>query len=78
MNNAIRHGGVQRIDVRWETPCLLISDNGRGLSKRGGEPGFGLNNINKRLAPFGGHARLSGQTGGGCLLTLELPGATNA
>lgn len=78
VNNAIRHGGAQRIDVNWDAPCLLISDNGRGLGKRGAESGFGLGNINKRLAPFGGHARLSAQTDGGCLLTLELPGATTA
>lgn len=78
VNNAIRHGGAQRIDVRWETPCLLISDNGRGLSKRGGEPGFGLNNINKRLAPFGGRASLDGEKGSGCILKLELPGVGSA
>ena len=78
VNNAIRHGGAQRIDVSWDAPCLLISDNGRGLGKRSAESGFGLMNINKRLAPFGGHASLSGEHSTGCTLRLELPGAVNA
>ncbi|MEM9257820.1 MAG: histidine kinase [Pseudomonadota bacterium] len=73
-NNAIRHGGADRIDVSYDGASFLISDNGRGL--RGTiSPGFGLNNIRARLAPFGGRADLSNSDTGGCELVLQLQGA---
>lgn len=77
VSNAIRHGNASTIKIRWSAPCLLINDDGSGLGKRNGE-GFGLNNINKRLAPFSGSASLSGDAEAGCTLTLELPQVTAA
>ncbi len=74
INNAIRHGRATRIDISYRGDSFHIQDNGRGL--RGpASKGFGLNNIDQRLAPFGGRAELRGAADG-CELKLLLPGAS--
>ena len=73
-HNAIRHGGADRISIRYDQRAFTIDDNGRGLD--GGRPvaGFGLRNIEKRLAAFGGSAQLrANPETSGCRLTLRLP-----
>lgn len=73
INNAIRHGAATQITIAWEDNALHISDNGKGLRGPAPAPGFGLDNIDKRLAPFGGHSALSAASDlGGCELTLQL------
>jgi signal transduction histidine kinase len=75
VHNAIRHGGADRVTVRWRDGALQIADNGSGPGAVAPMPGFGLTHIDKRLAPFRGSARLSAGDGGrGCVLRLELPG----
>ncbi len=72
IHNAIRHGGADRIEIGYEEGELRITDNGKGL--RGAViPGFGLGNIEKRLAPFAGTAALTAADTSGCRLTLTLP-----
>ncbi len=73
LHNAIRHGGATQIIIAWGDSALHISDNGRGLRGRGVARGFGLENIDKRLAPFEGHGTLSASSElGGCELALRL------
>jgi signal transduction histidine kinase len=79
VHNAIRHGQADRIEISHAAGCLVIDDNGTGLQNGAVRPGFGLGNINLRLAPFGGHAVLEDAPGGcGCRLRLYLPGEHGA
>ncbi|AQA18625.1 hypothetical protein BST95_10625 [Halioglobus japonicus] len=72
IHNAIRHGGADHLDIHYAEGVLSIADNGRGL--RGTiVPGFGLENIRTRLAPFGGEMALTRRPDGGCVLALTLP-----
>jgi len=74
VHNAIRHGNADRIEISHADGCYRVQDNGTGLPKAGLRPGFGLININQRLAPFGGHALLEDAPAGtGCCLRLCLP-----
>lgn len=73
IHNAIRHGHASEVEIRYAGGQIAITDNGGGLCGAV-TPGFGLKNIDKRLAPFGGSTALSVAPGGGCTLTLALPG----
>lgn len=77
VHNAVRHGHADRIEVRWRGGRYEIDDNGRGLGGVAPEPGFGLRNMNARLAPFGGRAVLAEHPERqGCRLSLWLPEET--
>jgi signal transduction histidine kinase len=74
IHNAIRHGGATRVEIAYQDDAFHIRDNGRGLRGHRASPGFGLRNIDKRLAPFGGSVALSAAADDpGCELTLSLP-----
>ena len=75
IHNAVRHGGADEIRIGWADGRFLVEDNGRGLPAHPPQPGFGLRNMNRRLAAFGGAAELQPAPGGrGCRLLLSLPG----
>ena len=73
VHNAVRHGGADRIEIRYAADGFVIDDNGSGLHGAVPVSGFGLRNMDQRLAPFGGRARLqAGPEGRGCRLRLGL------
>ncbi|WOJ98198.1 histidine kinase [Congregibacter brevis] len=74
IHNAIRHGHANRVEIRGDEYALRVIDNGRGLANGRAIPGFGLRNINNRLAAFGGHAELLANSDTGCQLQLHLSG----
>ncbi|MFK8043445.1 sensor histidine kinase [Congregibacter sp.] len=75
IHNAIRHGRANRVEIRGDEDALRVIDNGRGLANGRATPGFGLRNINNRLAAFGGHAELLANSDNGCQLQLHLSGS---
>lgn len=75
IHNAIRHGRANRVEIRGDEYGLCIIDNGRGLASGQVIPGFGLRNINNRLATFGGYAELVVCGDNGCQLQLHLNGS---
>lgn len=72
ISNAIRHGDATQIDIRYEEPVFQISDNGRGLDTDNYRPGFGLNNVDKRLSLFDASAELVTAGNGGACLRIHL------
>jgi signal transduction histidine kinase len=74
IHNAVRHGGADRITVELGNDRFRVIDNGQGLASPPAEPGFGLANMQQRLAAFGGSVALENAVGHcGCVLTLRLP-----
>jgi signal transduction histidine kinase len=72
IHNAVRHGGADRIEVDFGDGCFRVTDNGRGLKSRVPRRGFGLDNMQQRLAPFAGKVELQqAPTGTGCRLLLH-------
>lgn len=73
IHNALRHGHATRVTVSYADGAFRITDNGVGLRGRVVRPGFGIQNLGKRLAAFGGSATLeSGPAGAGCTLVLRI------
>jgi signal transduction histidine kinase len=72
INNAVRHGGATQISVTFADETFTISDNGKGLGDNSLRPGFGLDNLEHRLAAFAGSVSLS-DNGQGCVLRLRIP-----
>lgn len=56
-----------------EAITLLVSDNGRGLSLSGSQPGFGLRGLRERATQLGGELHLEPRRGGGTQLIFRLP-----
>jgi len=78
VSNAIRHSGGTRCAVRIrfakDVLHLEVQDDGRGLAP-GGAPsrGSGLPNIERRVRHLGGEHRFAAAPGGGTLLSLRIP-----
>ncbi|MEM8942366.1 MAG: histidine kinase [Pseudomonadota bacterium] len=77
ISNALRHGRADQIKIAYADSTLVISDNGTGLTRSASTPGFGLNNIKKRIEHFGGSMTLTDRSDGdGCELMLKFaPGS---
>jgi len=74
IHNAVRHGGANEIRISHAHGSFLVDDNGTGLREGAPTPGFGLDNMQRRLRAFGGAAALeTGPRGRGCRLRLTLP-----
>jgi two-component system sensor histidine kinase UhpB len=76
--NALRHARPSRIDlaVQGDPQRIRISvaDDGIGLPTDWARPGhFGLRGLTDRVAQLGGTLNVRNQTGGGVLLTAEIP-----
>ncbi len=79
VNNAIRHGGATLISIACHDGAFHIDDNGSGSKGKSTSAGFGLNNINTRLEPFGGHGTIGpSKSLSGCELVLHLQSETSA
>jgi signal transduction histidine kinase len=52
---------------------LLVSDNGKGLSKNAEENGFGLRGIRERVTQVGGTCFLEDHPGGGTQIAVNIP-----
>jgi signal transduction histidine kinase len=71
LSNAIRHGGASQVTLSFKNNLLIIDDNGSGIVNKV-ELGFGLSNLLKRLAPFGGKFKLGSREPTGCRLEISL------
>ncbi|MDQ2883557.1 MAG: histidine kinase, partial [Actinomycetota bacterium] len=75
LNNAVRHAGAARVDLRLEVNGALeiaVSDDGR--SDAGSwAAGVGLSSIGERAAELGGQWRAGPADGGGGLVWARLP-----
>jgi signal transduction histidine kinase len=75
ITNAVKHAGASRIDVRLtRAPATLrieIEDDGRG----GADPaaGTGLRGLADRVEALGGRFAVRDRTGGGTVVSVELP-----
>lgn len=79
LNNAAKHSGASRIDVRIELAggslALEVRDNGTGIPPAALDhaTGWGLRGMRERAASLGGELDVSASSGGGATITLLLP-----
>lgn len=79
INNAVRHGGAQRVCVRLEsnngTNRLMVEDDGAGFDprERPSAPGVGLRLMNYRASVIGGTFSISSEPGQGARAECTFP-----
>lgn len=77
LNNAIKHSKAKNIVVRLllhdELLHLSVEDDGVGFDIEKNCKGFGLNNINHRVAAYKGRINITSSPAGGCLTEIILP-----
>jgi signal transduction histidine kinase len=77
LNNAIKHGHAQRIDLlltkQKDRLCLRVRDNGQGFDMARPTNGLGLVSMQERLRFLGGTLEVRSQPGVGTELDAELP-----
>jgi len=78
LNNAVRHSGASEVRINMEVVggqlTIAVSDNGKGFSRVGEQPGCdGLAGMRERLADLGGACRISSQPGTGTTVEFRLP-----
>ena len=81
--NVVKHAGVREATValqhRGRCVCITVTDAGAGFDTAGRPPpstqtgGFGLLDLGRRLAGFGGRLEIQAQPGGGTQVTLVAP-----
>ena len=77
VNNALKHGQAQLIDVQLFTEigriCVQVIDNGIGFNRNisSEKKGKGLQNIDDRITAFNGHFEILSEPGKGTECTLE-------
>ena len=80
LQNALRHAGAERIEVRLEDGggrlVLTVADDGRGFDA--GAPGvrgrrLGLTSMQERAAELGGRLAIESRPGAGTTVRLEVP-----
>jgi signal transduction histidine kinase len=80
LQNAVRHGGAHRIEVRLESAdgglALSVADDGRGFDATA--PGvrgrrLGLTSMEERAAELGGRLAIESRPGAGTRVRLEVP-----
>ncbi len=82
LNNVVKHAGAREVCLMLKVDsaklCLVVRDDGRGLSNDPGRPagGNGLDNMRNRMAALGGDCRISSVPGGGTTLEFEVPVAS--
>lgn len=78
LNNVLKHSGATEVRIgltRAEhSLTLVIADNGRGLTAQPDPTGIGLTNMRRRLEQVGGRLHLVSKSGGGTIVTMEVPG----
>jgi signal transduction histidine kinase len=70
ISNAIHHSNADIIDISFAGDRVQITDNGRGLAE-GNTVGFGPNNIQLRIAPFGCQIELKNHKPPSCQLSIH-------
>lgn len=77
INNAAKYSGcsVFTADIQVREPFLYIHlhDNGRGFDARGNGTGYGLGNMQSRMAELGGSFELESAVGNGTHVWLRIP-----
>jgi signal transduction histidine kinase len=77
LTNIQKHAGASQVwlvlTAHGRLITLLVSDDGRGTSISGDQPGFGLRGLRERAAQLGGSLHLEPRRGGGTQLSLRLP-----
>jgi PAS domain S-box-containing protein len=78
--NAIKHAGANRIEITMRVDRefleLRISDDGRGLTKRGtSRHGLGLQTMRDRAASIGASLQFATPAGGGTTVACQVPQA---
>ncbi len=77
MRNAIRHGAPERVDISLvgdgQAICLMVEDNGRGLSESEPRSGMGLPIMSHRAAYIGATLSKVSQPGQGTRVVCHLP-----
>lgn len=77
LTNVQRHAGASQVWLMLNASdraiTLLVGDDGRGLTMRGEESGFGLRGLQERAVQLGGELYLEPRRGGGTQLSFRLP-----
>lgn len=77
LNNAVRHSGANRIEVRLETSAdsilLEVEDNGSGFSADAEREGFGITGMEERAASVSGVLDIASVSPTGSLVRATLP-----
>lgn len=77
LTNVQRHAQASQVwlvlDVQAGAVCLLVSDDGKGLTLSSGDAGYGLRGLRERAAQLGGELHVEPRRGGGTELSFRLP-----
>lgn len=79
LNNIARHAAATRVGVQLEVLETLlrirVADNGKGMDStdEGREGSFGLIGMRERVTALGGKLQIGPRTGGGTVVTAEIP-----
>jgi signal transduction histidine kinase len=80
LQNALRHAGAERIEVRLEDGggrlALSVADDGRGFDTAAPEVRgrrLGLTSMEERATELGGHLAIESQPGAGTTVRLDVP-----
>jgi PAS domain S-box-containing protein len=79
LTNVVRHSGATEVRVRLsgdaDSATLEVEDNGKGIEKEKllGKASLGLLGMRERVQIFGGHISVTGTSGKGTKLTVEIP-----
>jgi signal transduction histidine kinase len=77
LTNIQRHAGASQVWLVLTASdgaiTLLVSDDGRGISRSGEQKGFGLQGLRERASRLGGELHLEPRAGGGTQLAFRLP-----
>ena len=77
LTNVQRHAGASQVWLMLNASnraiTLLVGDDGRGLTMRAEQSGFGLRGLQERAAQLGGELYLEPRRGGGTQLSFRLP-----
>lgn len=82
VHNAIRHGGVQEIDVKIKANgsqlCLMISDGGKGFFPKHRHEGLGLRTMRHRARLISGLLIVASEPGRGTTIQCSVPNTRTA
>ncbi|HEY2733396.1 MAG TPA: ATP-binding protein, partial [Polyangiales bacterium] len=76
--NVAKHAGAKQVEVSAAISgdgrlCVRVLDDGRGFEPGSVERGFGLFNVERRMACLGAELQLESRVGFGTCATLRLP-----
>jgi signal transduction histidine kinase len=71
LQNVVKHAAADRVrvlvEVRAESVCFVVADDGRGFAPDGPAPGTGLQNMSDRLEALGGRVQVRSSEAGTCV-----------